>query len=72
MLKDFIKHIQDTTKPFLTQIEGADFLISNDGKATQVLPAIDHPDTLGLHSLDALIKMVKTELKPTEIGRAHV
>lgn len=65
MLKDFIKHIQDTTTPFLAKVKDADFLISNDGKATQVLPAIEHPDTLGLHSLDALIKMVVTELKPT-------
>lgn len=65
MLKDFIKHIQATPSPFLAKVQDADFLISNDGKATQVQPVIEHPDTLGLHSLDALIKMVKTELKPT-------
>lgn len=72
MLKDFIRHIQDTTSPFLAKVGDANFLISNDGKATQVQPAIEHPDTLGLHSLDALIKMVMTELKPTATSPVYI
>lgn len=64
MLKSFIKHIQDTAQPTLTIVDDATFALRSDGTTEELRPVIDHPDTLGLHSLDALIKMIKTELKP--------
>ena len=35
--------------------------VTGDGKAVELRPTIDHPDTLPLHSLDALVKLVQTE-----------
>ena len=61
MLKDFIKHIQETTQPFITVVDDATFVVAHDGRSQQLRPAIDHPDTLTLNSLDALVKMVRTE-----------
>jgi len=62
-LKAFIKHIQETTQPVLTEVEDSMFSITVDGKAQELRPVIDHPDTLPLNSLDALVKMIKTEAK---------
>lgn len=61
MLKEFIEHIQKTTQPTIMEIEDATFSINADGTANEIRPTIDHPDTLPLHSLDALVKMVRTE-----------
>lgn len=61
MLKEFIEHIQRTTQPLVREIGGAVFAISADGNANEIRPTIDHPDTLPLHSLDALVKLVRTE-----------
>lgn len=63
MLKAFIKHIQETAQPVLTVVENSMFSVTADGTAQELRPIIDHPDTLPLNSLDALIKMVKTEAK---------
>jgi len=63
MLKAFIKHIQETTQPVLTVVENSMFSVTTEGVAKELRPAIDHPDTLPLNSLDALVKMVKTEAK---------
>ena len=60
MLKEFIKHVQETALPEVKQIDGAEFALFHD-HTEEVRSAIDHPDTLSLNSLDALIKMVKTE-----------
>lgn len=66
MLKSFIKHIQDTTQPLIHTIDpdidsGSTFAVASNGEAVELRPAIDHPDTLPLHSLDALVKLVRTE-----------
>lgn len=61
MLKEFIAHIQKTTQPLVQQIDGSTFTINGDGTAREILPSIHHPDTLALHSLDALVKLVQTE-----------
>lgn len=66
MLKEFIEHIQKTTQPLIQTIDpdvdsGSTFAITNDGKVVELRPIIDYPETLCLHSLDALVKMVNTE-----------
>ncbi len=61
MLKEFIEHIQKTTQPIIREIGPATFAVTADGEANEIRPAIDHPDTLPLHSLDALVKLVRTE-----------
>lgn len=61
MLKEFIAHIQKTTQPLVQQIDGSTFVISGNGGVEEIHPAIYHPDTLPLHSLEALVKMVQTE-----------
>lgn len=61
MLQKFIDHIQKTTQPLITEVSGSTFRITSDGDVKEILPTIFHPNTLTLNSLDALIKMVKTE-----------
>lgn len=66
MLKEFIKHIQETTQPTIYTLDpdldsGSTFVVTNNGEATELRPTIDHPDTLRLASLDALVKLVQTE-----------
>lgn len=61
MLKEFIAHIQKTTQPIIQQIDGSTFVIRGNGGAEEIRSAIQHPDTLPLHSLEALVKMVQTE-----------
>lgn len=66
MLKEFIEHIQKTTQPLLCTVDpdiysGNTFAVTPDGYVHEIRPAIDHPDILPLHSLDALVKLVRTE-----------
>lgn len=61
MLKEFVEHIQKTAQPIIQQIGSATFAVTTDGEANEIRPTIDHPDTLPLHSLDALVKLVRTE-----------
>lgn len=61
MLKEFIEHIQKTTQPLITTIDGSTFAVNADGKANEIRAKLDFPDTLTIHSLDALVKLVKTE-----------
>lgn len=61
MLKEFIEHIQNTTQPQIRVVEGATFAITADGVAKEILPTIFHPDPLPLNSLDAMVKLVRTE-----------
>lgn len=61
MLQKFIEHIQKTARPLIETVGGSTFRITSDGDVKEILPTIFHPDTLPLNSLDALIKMVKTE-----------
>lgn len=61
MLKEFIEHIQKTARPLIQDVDCSTFVITADGKASEILPNIFHPDTLPLNSLDALVKLIKTE-----------
>lgn len=61
MLKEFIEHIQNTTQPQIREVEGATFAITANGVAKEILPTIFHPDPLPLNSLDAMVKLVRTE-----------
>jgi len=61
MLKEFIAHIQKTTQPIIQSIDNSTFAVTGDGRTVELRPTIDHPDTLPLHSLEALVKMVQTE-----------
>lgn len=61
MLQKFIEHIQKTARPLIETVGGSTFRITSDGDVKEILPTIFHPDTLPLNSLDAMIKMVKTE-----------
>ena len=66
MLKEFIEHIQETTKPLIHTIDpdidsGSTFVVTSNGRTVELHPTIDHPDTLQLHSLEALVTLVKTE-----------
>ncbi len=61
MLKEFIKHIQETTQPQIITVEGATFAVNGDGGAHEIRPMLDFPDTLPLQSLDALVQLVRTE-----------
>lgn len=67
MLKEFIEHIQETTQPLIQQIGDSVFAINGNGKASELRPTIDRPDTLDLHSLDALVKLVRTEAAKAEV-----
>ena len=66
MLKEFIEHIQKTTQPLIQQVGDSTFAIGSDGSAEEIRPTIDRPDTLPLHSLDALVKLVRTEASKVE------
>ena len=66
MLKDFISHIQKTTQPLIQQVGNSIFAITGSGNATELRPTIDHPETLTLNSLDALVKLVRTEAAEVE------
>ena len=66
MLKEFIEHIQSTTKPQIFEKDGATFVVYAEEAPHQLRPDIDHPDILPLHSLDALVKLVRTEASKAE------
>lgn len=61
MLKALYEKILSTAQPILTAVENSMFCVTSDGTAKELRPTIDHPDTLPLNSLDALVKMIKTE-----------
>lgn len=61
MLKEFIEHIQKTTQPLITTVGKSTFRVTAEGDVEEILPTIFHPDTLPLNSLDALVKLVRTE-----------
>lgn len=65
MLKEFIQHIQETTRPLVKEIDGKTFCISHDGEVVEIMPDIFHPGTLALNSLDALVKLIANEAAET-------
>lgn len=66
MLKAFIEHIQKTTQPVIHEPDGVTYVVTSSGEAVELRPEIDAPDTLTLNSLDALVKLVRSEAVNTE------
>ena len=60
MLKSAIEKIEAMARPEVVTLNGHDYLVDNEGYQ-EIRPEIDFPDRLNLHSLDAMVKMVKTE-----------
>ena len=38
MLKEFIEHIQKTTQPLITNVNGSTFCVTSEGSALHLLP----------------------------------
>lgn len=69
MLKEMIEHIQNTAKPLIEKIGGATFAVFPGGEVKELVNPSYHPATLQLSSLDALVKLVRTEAMVLE-GKA--
>ena len=61
MLKEAIEKIQELCAPHLFQIGDRHYLADKDGAYTEVKPDLEMVENIHLHSLDALVKFVKTE-----------
>lgn len=61
MLKEAIEKIAAMASPRLEYIEGRTYMVGPNG-AEELRPELDNVVTITLNSLDALVKMVKTEL----------
>lgn len=72
MLRAAIEKIQEMTKPEFHDIEGRTFCIGNDGEANEIRPSLDLADTLPLTSLDALVKMIRTEAVKKYAGPFYI
>ena len=67
MFKEAIQHIQETAaRPFLQEIDGVTYLIDREGQYQQVKPELEYQEELALTSLDALVKLVRTEASKQE------
>ena len=64
MLKEFIAHIQKTTAPQIIERGPDAFVVNSEGQVKQIHPDLDWPTPLELSSLDALVKMIRCELRP--------
>lgn len=64
MLKEAIEKIQSLCKPEILNIDGASFSVGTDGDAKEILKYEPRPATITLNSLEALVKLVKTEAIP--------
>ena len=60
MLKEAIEKIADMAIPDIYEVEGRSFAVSSNG-VEEIRPDLDIVKTIKLNSLDALVKMVKTE-----------
>ena len=65
MIAEAIEKIREMSKVRTIEIGSETYIISPDGKYTQITPKTCFPDTLELHSLAALVQMVKTEALAT-------
>jgi hypothetical protein len=61
MLKEAIEKIVSLAQPQIIDRGDHTFSIDADGAATEIRPVIDTPDQIELSSLDAIVKLVKTE-----------
>lgn len=67
MLREMIQHIQKTTQPQIVEVDKHPFVIDRDGNYNELRPELDKPQSLELHSLDALVKLVRTEAVHAEV-----
>ena len=72
MLKEAIEKIEAMSKPVFQEIEGRTFCVGTDGEVSEVRPTLDLPDELFLTSLDALVKMIKTEAVKRYTGPFYI
>lgn len=61
MLKALYERILQSAGPQTEIIDGIPYIYGDDGSYTQIKPDLEYPDTLTLNSLDALVKLVRTE-----------
>lgn len=61
MTVDVIEKIEELCQPFVHGKGDDEFLISKEGEITQIRTELDYVAPINLHSLDALVQMIKTE-----------
>lgn len=66
MLRAAIEKILEIATPAIIERDGEHFIATHDGEFKQIRKELDFPATLSLNSLDALIKLVKTEASGAE------
>lgn len=66
MLKEFIQHIQETTRPQIEKMDGKTFAVTAEGNVVEIKAPAVHMDALPLQSLDALVKLVQSEASKEE------
>lgn len=60
MIRDAIQKIEEMALPRIEEIKGHTYAISK-GDVIEILPEVFKPERRELYSLDALVKLVKTE-----------
>lgn len=73
MLKEAIEKIEAmSAKPEVQTIDGHNYIIDRDGVYSEILPTPCYPKGIRLHSLDAVVKMIKTEALPMEAAPIYI
>jgi len=73
MIKEAIEKIAELALPLIHEdAAGNEYAVSGDGKARQIRPEHDRAEPLGLTSLDALVKMVRTEALTSARGTIYI
>lgn len=60
MTREAMEKIEQLTQPIIKEVDGHTYAITAGG-ITEIKPVPDMPDPLALTSLDALVKLVRTE-----------
>lgn len=66
MLKAAIEKIIEIATPTIYEKDGRTFVVNANGDTEELRAGIDHPEILNLNSLEALVKLVKTEAAGNE------
>ena len=61
MLKAAIEKIESMVEPTVYEMDGHAYVLNSDGQINEIMPEVIVPKSKQLNSLDALVKMVKTE-----------
>ncbi len=61
MLKAAIEKIQELSRVQVLRVDNATYVVGGDGDYKQVRPELDVAEPITLHSLEALVTLVKTE-----------